>query len=116
MADLENVVGGGANICWLLVVTGHLVIGDNSGSRSHSVVTHIVNRLFLVAIFHTVQYWEGARAQVIGSPHPCPWHAYFSGERGGLGPLGPMLDLPLGMQEWQYPKPQKLWVRKVVCS
>ena len=28
VADLKNFVGGGANICWPLAVTGHLVIGD----------------------------------------------------------------------------------------
>ena len=28
VADLENFVGGGPNICWPLAVAGHLVIGD----------------------------------------------------------------------------------------
>ena len=37
MADIENFVGerGGGNICWPLAIASHLVIGDNSGSRSH---------------------------------------------------------------------------------
>ena len=47
VADLEKVVGGGrgggANICWPLAVAGHLVIGDNFGSRSRSVVIHVVS-------------------------------------------------------------------------
>ena len=48
MADLEDFVGGGGgggggNICWPLAVAGHLVIGDNSGSRSCSVVIHVVS-------------------------------------------------------------------------
>jgi len=43
VADLENFVGGGRTICWPLAVAGHLVIGDNLGSRSRSVVIHVVS-------------------------------------------------------------------------
>ena len=47
-----GVGGGGGNICWLFVVAGYLVIGENSSSRSRSVVIHIFSRLCLVAIPH----------------------------------------------------------------
>ena len=40
VADLEKFVGGGPNICW---VAGRLVIGDNFGSHSRSVVIHVVS-------------------------------------------------------------------------
>ena len=37
------------NICWLLAAAGHLVIGNDSGSHSCSVVIHVVSSLCLVA-------------------------------------------------------------------
>ena len=100
MADLESFVGVGGE--HLLAACGRWSLGKrrNSGSRSRSVVIHVVSRLCLVTIsrsvrvwlaaetiFHTVRLREGARGQVMGPPRP--WRAYFSGGRGGPGPPWP---------------------------
>ena len=83
MADLENFVGKGgarANICWPLAVADRLVIGDDSCSRSRSVVIQVVSRLCLVA---------------------CP--SYAPAPRAELELMAclfcPMLDLPLAVTE-----------------
>ena len=39
----RKICRGEPNICWPLTVAGHLVMGDNFGSRSRSVVIHIVS-------------------------------------------------------------------------
>ena len=43
MADLEKFVGGGGGGGGEHLVAGRLVIGDNLGSHSRSVVIHVVS-------------------------------------------------------------------------
>ena len=73
----------------------YLVIGDGSASHSRSVAIHVVSRLCLVAIFHTVQGGSTCPSYVPAPPGAelqlmvclLQWR----------GALGPMLDPPLAI-------------------